>query len=165
MLLSWQHMEVDPHMSHTRVTSRHVYLSLSTRPTAHKHKRSQQRLILRHLNSHEWEPNENRMSHVTNENRMSRSHIRISHEWDSNESLTNKQKRSHSSASSSGTLKRNKWDTSRMRISRVINVRHDTNRSHIWMSHVAHEWVMSHMQESCHIYMSHVTYMKKSRHE
>jgi len=29
---------------------------------------------------------------------------------------------------------------------------------HIWMSHVAYEWVMSHMNESCCIWMSHVTY-------
>ena len=29
---------------------------------------------------------------------------------------------------------------------------------HIWMSHVACEWVMSHTNESCHIRMRHVTY-------
>jgi len=29
---------------------------------------------------------------------------------------------------------------------------------HTWMSHVTHEWVMSHMNESCHTRMSHVTY-------
>jgi len=28
---------------------------------------------------------------------------------------------------------------------------------HTWMSHVTHEWVMSHMNESCHTWMSHVT--------
>ena len=29
---------------------------------------------------------------------------------------------------------------------------------HLWISHVAHEWVMPHFNESCHISMSHVTY-------
>jgi len=29
---------------------------------------------------------------------------------------------------------------------------------HIWMSHVIHEWVVSHMNESCHTWMSRVTY-------
>ena len=29
---------------------------------------------------------------------------------------------------------------------------------HTWMSHVTHEWVMSHMHESCHTWMSHVTH-------
>jgi len=29
---------------------------------------------------------------------------------------------------------------------------------HTWMSHVTHEWVMSHMNESCHTWMSHVTH-------
>ena len=27
---------------------------------------------------------------------------------------------------------------------------------HTWMSHVAYEWVMSHINEACHIWMSHV---------
>ena len=29
---------------------------------------------------------------------------------------------------------------------------------HTWMSHVTHEWVMSHMNEFCHVWMSHVTH-------
>ena len=29
---------------------------------------------------------------------------------------------------------------------------------HIWMSHVAYEWVMSHTNESCRIWISHVIY-------
>jgi len=29
---------------------------------------------------------------------------------------------------------------------------------HTWMSHVTHEWIMSHMNESCHTWMNHVTH-------
>ena len=44
--------------------------------------------------------------------------------------------------------------------------------SHVWMSHVTHEWVTSHMNESrhtyewvmSHIWKSHVTHMNESRH-
>jgi len=28
----------------------------------------------------------------------------------------------------------------------------------VWMSHVAYEWVMSHMDELCLVWMSHVAY-------
>ena len=35
---------------------------------------------------------------------------------------------------------------------------HMNESCHIWMSHVTNEWVMSHMNESCHIWISHVTY-------
>ena len=34
---------------------------------------------------------------------------------------------------------------------------------HIWMSHVTHECVMSHMNVSCHIWTSHVTYERVMR--
>jgi len=35
---------------------------------------------------------------------------------------------------------------------------HMNESCHIWMSHVTYEWVMSRVNESCHIWMSHVTY-------
>jgi len=57
----------------------------------------------------------------------------------------------------------------------------DISMSHVWMSHMTyewvmswkvlssrrahtHEWVMSHMNESCHIWMNHVTHMNESCH-
>jgi len=33
------------------------------------------------------------------------------------------------------------------------------------MGHVAHEWVMSHLNESCHIWMSHGTWINESCHK
>jgi len=36
---------------------------------------------------------------------------------------------------------------------------------HTWMSHVTHEWVMSHMNESCHTWMSRVAHMNESHYK
>ena len=37
-------------------------------------------------------------------------------------------------------------------------ISHMNETCHTWMSHVTHEWFMSHMNESCHTWMSHVTH-------
>ena len=38
-----------------------------------------------------------------------------------------------------------------------INRKRPCTNSNKWMSHVTHEWVMSHMNESCHTWVKHIT--------
>ena len=56
------------------------------------------------------------------------------------------------------------WVSHHTRESCMSHVTHDwvmshmTESCHTWLSHVTHDWVMSHTTESCHTWLSHVTH-------
>jgi len=50
------------------------------------------------------------------------------------------------------------WVISMSHVTHEWVMSHIGESCHIWLSHVPYEWVMSRMSESCHISVSHVTY-------